>query len=339
MQIDSTDRGHPGDLVAFAGLMLRTRGGLMDMCEAVETDHRIPPRVARIVHARAAAPAGATASGSWGAAIADAEVASRGFLDSLRGTGIFDRLLADMRPLPMRIRAVASTEAISGSVVSEDAPKPISTLSLANQSLIQRKVSTIVAVSDELAEAGGPEASAFLEREMRKGTVAATDRAFLDEMITSASPPLGASAGATAADMRTDLGKLLAAVHVRGGARLYFVCGIAAANGAAVLDDRGEMGPAGGMLCGLPALVTDAIATDAVMLVNAGEFAANGGMVELGVARHASVQLRTDPETGQQQQISLWQAGARAIRCERVFGFERLYVEAAAMTSNVGWAA
>lgn len=85
--------------------------------------------------------------------------------------------------------------------------------------------------------------------------------------------------------------------------------------------------------------MTDAIETDSIMLINAAEIAANGGRVELDVARHASIHLATNPGSGAQQQTSLWQTNSRAIRAERHFGFERLTAEAAAIMSSVGWAA
>jgi hypothetical protein len=49
----SDNRSHPGgDLVAFAGLLLKTGGGYVDMAEAVEAERRIPERVRRLVHAK-----------------------------------------------------------------------------------------------------------------------------------------------------------------------------------------------------------------------------------------------------------------------------------------------
>jgi hypothetical protein len=331
MQIDNPS----GDFTSLAHLMLRTRGEMIAMEEAV-ADRRVPDRVRRIVLHKAASPAGMADSGSWGAALADETIASRSFLESLAATGVYDRLLPSMRQVPLRVRAAAATEVIAGSVVGEGEPRPVSVLSLQNHTLEPRTATTIVALSDELATAGGREAQSSLAAELRRGCIVATDGEFLGGLIDSGSPPV-VTAGSTAAHFATDLNEMLSSVYTKGGARLFWIAGLGVAIAAAELAPYNEMSPAGGTLRGLPCLVTDSIPTDVLMLVDAAKIAAAGGEVRLDSARHASLQLADNPALGAQPQVNLWATNARAVRCQRIFAYERLSASAVA-SMPVGWA-
>jgi len=71
-------------------------------------------------------------------------------------------------------------------------------------------------------------------------------------------------------------------------------------------------------------LVTAAMPIDAdtphassIVLVDAAEMLLADGSIDVDASKHASVQLRTDPQTGAQRLVSLWATGCTGARVTR----------------------
>jgi hypothetical protein len=176
------------ELVYIAKCLLK--GGTPGQAAAIaEADPLAPARSQRIL--KAAIAAGSTANESWAGNLTDYKIAADGFLESLRTIGLFDRVLPDMRKIPLRTRAIAVTAAASGTLTGEGSLKPVSRLSLAGAQLAPVKATCIIVLSEELLRVV---AEGFLSRELRLGVAAATDSIFVD-ILKASTTPVPSSAG------------------------------------------------------------------------------------------------------------------------------------------------
>jgi hypothetical protein len=180
--------------------------------------------------------------------------------------------------------------------------------------------------------------------ELRNGVAAATNVAFVAAMTTGLTPT--ASAGTTAANALTDIGKLLASVTLGETSRPYFVMNPARAkSGAMLLTTAGSFAfpaltPLGGSIVGIPVLVSDAVAAGQVLLVDASGIAGDSDVITLDASGQAMIQLDDtpdDPVTASTAMTSLWQHNMRAIRASRYFAAERFRTGAVAAISGAAW--
>jgi hypothetical protein len=89
----------------------------------------------------------------------------------------------------------------------------------------------------------------------------------------------------------------------------------------------------GGALMGAPALVTDGLAGDELVLVDANQIAAGSGSVEIDSSKHATLQFNSVPDSPPSAATtleSLWQTNRTALKALRYFGCERLRASAVA---------
>jgi hypothetical protein len=86
----------------------------------------------------------------WGSELSDYLTISAAWVESLRSTSVFDRVLSDMRRVPLRSRLVAVTGGASANKVGQLEIKPLTELSLDANSIALRKAVTVVAGSDKL---------------------------------------------------------------------------------------------------------------------------------------------------------------------------------------------
>ena len=138
------------------------------------------------------------------------------------------------------------------------------------------------------------------------------------------------SDGPTAVDARYDIERALAGVSSIGSPALYLVMSPDVARRAACLGDLAgsaafaDMTPtAGGSMCGVPALVSSAIAPGTLYALNARGFAANAGDITVDASTAASLQTSDSPSSPATL-LSLFQTNAAAIRARATVGAQRL---------------
>ena len=186
-------------------------------------------------------------------------------------------------------------------------------------------------ISNELPKFATPASEKLFNAELRKGVAAATDLVFLSGLAVGVTPT--ASAGSSAANVLTDLQTLLAAITTGPNSRLYFIVDATAAkklvtktnsSGAIAFPGMGING--GEILPGVTALVTDQLGANIAMFVDATGIIGETANVDLKMARHATLQFDTAPDSPQTALtgvVSLWQRDLRALMAERWFGFEK----------------
>lgn len=294
---------------------------------------------------RAAAAPGTIDSPTWGGPLAQPyAAAAQAFLGSLRNAGAFDRMLPDMRVVPLRTRVGAVTVGATGYIVGEGRAKPIGALSLASGILASQKAVAILVVTNELARATGPEGTALFGRELRAAVASVTDQEFVT-IITAGRTPIP-SGGSTAAAVRADLAAALGAIETDASSRLYVLVRASTAKSLAIMGDGAggsafpDMTPQGGTIAGIPVVVTDGLAGGTIAVVDANGLTAGSDAVTLDTATQADVEFSNTPSTppGVATVLrSLWQHNMTALRVERWFGAEVLRPASVAVIGGVAY--
>lgn len=336
MEHELTPRG-AGELVALAQMLLICAPtDAVNTAMFAEAQPHLPPRVKRVL--RAAVGSAGTGDAGWGLAEYGQIVSA--FVDGLRASGIFDRLLGDaaMRRVPLRTRLGVIVVGATAQSTSEGAPKPVTRVALSAEALDPVKASTILAVTDELVRMLDGAAMATLSRELRAAVTAATDSVFLGSLLLAA--PSAPSAGFTSGAVLADVRNLLNMVTPTATSRLYLVADPGTARALATMAGADErpafpgVGPLGGEIANMPLLVSDQLAPDSdggrLVLIDAAGIAGGYDTITLAASRAASLQLDDAPADGAHSATSLWQTNSRALRAERYFGFKALRENAAA---------
>jgi len=277
----------------------------------------------------AIAPATTTSPNFLGP-IAQVEPLAAAYLETLRNASAFDALLPSMRIIPFKTRVVMTTLGVAGAIVAEGAPKPISSVTLASNEIDECKAVAIVVMTKELLMLGGPAVMDLFSRELTGAVAATTDKEFIAR-ITAGLTPI-TSAGPTAANIRTDAKLAYVAITINSQSKLYWIVSpsVAAslstkeANGATAFE---QMTPSGGTFLGSPAVVSDGLAANTMVLVDAANIAAASGPLEIRSSGQSALQMDTaptNPPVAATISRSLWQHNEVALRCERYFGAERL---------------
>ena len=195
---------------------------------------------------RAAASAGGLGDPAWAGALVPYDQISTAFLDSLRYSGAFDRMLPDMMQIPLHSRTTIVSSGATGATVGEMQVKPISKLTLTGGQLEALKAAAIVVLTDEVLRLAGPEGSALLGRELRSAVAVATDVQFV-AILTAGITPVTQS-GITPAAVATDIGSALATMQLGASSRLYMLTSGAFAAQLSIMMGTGglsfpQMGP------------------------------------------------------------------------------------------------
>jgi HK97 family phage major capsid protein len=324
------------EFTAYAKYLLDAKGMPATAWKNAE-QNRASPRVVDIL--KSAVGAGTTSDPVWAGALADYNLIAQSFLGSLREFSSFDTVLNDgsFKRVPLRSRVKIVTASAVGSLVGEGQPKPISKLSLADQQLVVRKVTSIVAITNELVRSVEPAAIDLVGNELKRAVAVASDATFLDIVTSTTGISSAPSTGMSAAQFSADLASALDSLSYGADARLYLVLSPASAKVVAFMRDaNGNLYPgmtvSGGTIAGIKVVVSNA-ATDAI-LFDASQIAANSDTIVLDASDQASVVLDDAPSSGPQGMTNLWQSNMRGLKASRFFGAEVLRPEAVAVITG-----
>jgi HK97 family phage major capsid protein len=264
------------------------------------------------------------------------------FLESLRSRSVFARLLAEgMRRAPLQTPIRAVGVAVSGTTKSDGYPTPVSRMVLTAPLLARLQAVALIALTRELVEGTTPAALAFLEAELRNAVSTAMDAAFIT-IITTGAPSI-ASTGTDSDAALLDLRSLLAQVNATGAGELFWVVSPDVANRASTLAGLAgsllfaDMGPSGGSMLNVTALVSDQVPAGQVVLIDAAGLVGDVDSIDVVASQHAALQLRDDPTNAAAELTSMWQANAVATRATVGFGLERFRANAVARLTGVAW--
>lgn len=304
---------------------------------ALAEGRRLPERLQRIIEK--AEPGSISAPGgspeTWGGAFLAYDELSTAFLASLSNANLFDSALPDMVPTPVKTRVPMSSVAVVATIVGESDPKGVSELDLSNAALEPVKAAALLVVSNDLLRLGGRLAAQLFNAELVKGVALATDAHFISTLIAATTP------FASTGTFLSDLGLLLDAVEGSADSRYYLAIEPGNAKQLAVQPSatggrqHPELGVNGGSVGGITVVVTDSLQSGQLLLFDARQVAADGGIVGLDASENATLDMSgsTNPT------FSLFQRNCSALRAERMFGFKLLRSTAAASVSGASYSA
>jgi hypothetical protein len=326
------------EFVSLARHLMIGRGDAMAAHESAEADAGTPRRVCEVL--KAAISAGSLADATWAGNLAQYRVIVGAYLDALSTISFFDRAMADnafIKVPPESTAVTVISQSATGSTTSELAPIPLSSMSLTLPSVSLRKTSTDVVLALEVVR--DPRNASFIGRHLQRRTAAAVDATAVAHVIASGtSTP---TTGGTVANLISDLQSMFLDVEVGAESRLYFVLNSALAVG---LSARlaGSVGwgltPQGGVLCGVPVIVSSGAPTGNLILVDASRFAGFTDTVTLRASQQGLMQLSSTPDSpavASTAMTSLWQQNLVALRAIRYWGLQSLTTTCSATTTGM----
>lgn len=300
---------------------------------------RVSNRVVSV--AKSAVSPGKLSDATYAGNLSDYHAIAEGFISSLQNVGVFDRMLVNgMKRLPFRTRVAVVTSAATGSQPAEAALAPITQINLAGDTVLDPKtVLAILVLSNELVRFATPGTVDLLGRELRTATVKATDSEFLTGIMSGITGigSAGSQPGEALADFRT----LLDEVTIDSTSRLFFVMPPLIAKQLSFLptsaDHFSDMGPTGGVIRNIPALVSDALSAGTILLVDATGIAGATDTITIDTATQGALKMDTVPGSGGQQLVSLFQTNSTALKAFRYFGYDRLRDSAVAFIEGASY--
>jgi hypothetical protein len=169
--------------------------------------------------------------------------------------------------------------------------------------------------------------------ELRNGVALATDAAFVSGLIADTTPT------ASSNDFLEDVTTILAAIDGSAGSRYFLIAQPVVVKVLAVTASAvggrafAELGVTGGVVGGIVVIASDALQDGQLLMFDATQIAADGGIVRLDASRHATLDLAG----GASPTYSLFQRNASALRAERLFGFKLLRATAAASITGAAY--
>jgi hypothetical protein len=259
--------------------------------------------------------------------------------------GAFDFMLPAMRRVPLHTRVGMVTSGFTAATVGQNAPKPISSLSITETTLDERKAVVIAAITDELVRYSMESADGGLfQTELQNALAVETDETFID-ILTSGATSFP-STGATAEAVRNDLRSALLAITTSKRSRLFLIVPPTIAKTLPVIHSSTGTGAFnglrydGGNVGGIEIVVSDGIASSSMVLVDASQVGAGSEGITLSASNQASVQMNTTPDsppTASSAYISLWQMNQTALRAERYFGAVKLSTTGVCVITSVNY--
>lgn len=316
-------------------------------------------RIANFIRVKAAVPAAYTDdSGGWAETIAAANSIGSEFVEFLRPMTIVDRL-SGFRRVPFNVKVARQTTAQSGYWVGDAKPAPLTSGVFDQITMGKTKVASISVMSKEQMRFSHISAEATIRDDLAAAVVAKLDSTFIGTASASAGvSPAGllqgvsaqSTAGATADDLREDLGtlyRLLDAANINLDGVSFVTTGRLK---KAISLMRSSLGIAefpgadGGTLDGQPFLGSNHVGGgDLVAISTRDILLADDGEVSVEMSDQASLEmldgsLTQDATAGTGASVvSLWQSGLVAIKCERFINWQKARSAAVQFIGNAAY--
>ncbi|NNH33872.1 phage major capsid protein, partial [Rhizobium sp. SEMIA 4085] len=270
------------------------------------------------------------------------------FLQTMRNSSVFLRLLDSMVRVPFRSRiSLVATDATSWTV-GEGKPIPVTNATLDQLLLTPQKAAALLVVTEELLR--GTQSERNLTLALRRALAAAVDLRFLSTAIGAGTPTFP-SVGPTAADAVADVKQLLDAVQPTSESSLMFVTAPDVQRaGATITNASGafqfpNLTPTGGEILGIPAMPSDQMIDGTMALIDATRIAGETGTIQVDASDQATIEmldsaLVQDATTGTPAPglVSMFQANSVAIRALLDFDAQVVRENAVAQVTGIAWA-
>jgi len=341
--LDREDRAEAAGALGEIARLIAIAGGNLVQAAYIGQNTRASAIVSTVL--KAAVDAGTTSDPDWAKPVAEYGDIVGAFVEALRSRSVFARVLADGAVrLPLKTRAAVVTANASAWIVGEGLPVPVSGMALAGQSLEEKKAAALIVLTSELVRSTSPSARTLIDVSLKAAVADTIDAAFVDA-ITDGITPIAAT-GTTAVTALADLRAMLDIVNTTGTGSLVWAMGADIANRAATLASASgdlvfpAMGPSGGEMFSVPAVVSSAVLSGQLLLIDASGIAAQLETISVSVADQASLQMSTTPDSppGTSTVLeSLWQTNKVALLARAFFGAEVIRPGSVAILDGVEW--
>lgn len=343
----------------LAMALAQSKGNMSEACEWATNRWKDTPEIASVIktqramgnmNLKTAVAAGLTTDATWAGPLQYYANMSSEFIDLLRPMTILGKLTA-LRRMPFNVRVASQTSGSSASWVGEGAGKPVSSLGFAEVRLDHAKAAGIVVITQELARFSDPAGEELVSNDLRKTIATFLDAQFIDPSvlaiasvspasITSGLTPVVSSgvAGSVTlanidADVQAAFTKFLSneidpstAVWVMKPGTALALSMKRTTQGAFAYPDI-KMN--GGTWYGLPVVTSNSVPGSVsggsiiALVAQDDVFFADDGDIQLDVSQEASLQMVTNPQSGAQSLVSLWQNNLIGVRAERFVNWKR----------------
>jgi len=320
---------------------------------------------------RAAIAAGTTSHATWGKPlVGDESTVFADFVEFLRPQLILGKFgvgnIPSLRAVPFRTRLVGQTSGGAANWVGEGQAKGITKFDFAGKTLDPLKIATIAVISEELLTSSSPSADVIIRDQLAAAIVDKLDFDFIrpannGSAASPASVTYGVvpvtSSGATAANVRNDIQRLVAAFLAAHNSLSTGVLVMPTTRAMALgmmTNPLGQpefpnLGKDGGTLLGLPVIVSEQVPTTSagsiVALLNAQDiYLGDEGGIAIDVSREASLEMSSTPTMDggasppvPAQVVSLWQNNLVGFRAERTINWDKRRDEAVQVLNEVLW--
>jgi HK97 family phage major capsid protein/HK97 family phage prohead protease len=357
--------------IEFARAVMVKVNAALQYRNPVELAKEVYPDSPRIQAYLKGAVAGAnTQTPVWAGALVDPTNLSSEFAEFLRPQTIIGKFGANgipsLRRIPFNVRIIGQTSGGEGYWVGEGAPKPLTSFQVAPTTLTWAKVGNIAVVTKEMMRFSSPSAEMLVRDELARAIVERIDTDFVDPAkaaSTNVSPAsitngLSAlsSAGTSADNARTDIANLLEQFILNNidPTNLVLIMPNTLCLALSVMvNSLGQpefpgLTLRGGTLMGIPVIGSQYAANQSgagnlVIAVNASDiYLSDDGDVTVEMSTEASLQMLDNPTNNAltatpTTMVSMFQAGAVALKAERFINWARRRTAAVAYMDDVNW--
>lgn len=309
---------------------------------------------------KAAVNAGTTTDPQWAGALVEYQDFANDFVEFLRPQTIIGRFgqggIPALRQVPFNIRVPAQISGGAAQWVGQGKAKPLTKFDFESITFGFAKVAAISVLTEELIRFSTPSADVLVRNGLAESVIARLDADFIDPEkaevagVSPASITNGIvgipSSGSPDEDAAAAFGQFINAdLQPTGGVWLMSsttALALSMRKNALGQKEYPEMTMLGGTFQGLPAIVSQYVGNQLV-LVNAPDiYLADDGGVAVDMSSEASLEMESAP-TGDSitptgtELVSMWQTNSVAIRAERWINWRRRRSAAVARVTNVNY--
>ncbi|CAH5164314.1 hypothetical protein AI2848V1_1594 [Klebsiella pneumoniae] len=309
---------------------------------------------------KAAVSAGTTTDPQWAGALVEYQDFANDFVEYLRPQTIIGKFgtgnIPSLREVPFNIRVPVQTSGGSADWVGQGKPKPLTNFNFETITFGFSKVAAISVLTEELLRFSNPKADVLVRNSLAEAVIARLD---VDFVNPAKSEVIGVSPGSITNGATTipstgspdDDSTAAFQVFIDANLQPTGAVWLMSSSTALALSKRKnalgqkeypDMTMFGGIFEGLPAIVSQYVGNQLV-LVNAPDvYLADEGGVAVDMSSEASLEMESAPThdsvtpTGVEL-VSMWQTNSVAIRAERWINWKRRRTAAVAVISGVNY--
>ncbi|MDE4678718.1 phage major capsid protein [Klebsiella variicola] len=347
--------------IAFARFTKALAAAKGARTEALQIAKNKYPEDIKLHHVlKAAVSAGTTTDPQWAGALVEYQDFANDFVEYLRPQTIIGKFgtgnIPSLREVPFNIRVPVQTSGGSADWVGQGKPKPLTNFNFETITFGFSKVAAISVLTEELLRFSNPKADVLVRNSLAEAVIARLDVDFVNPAkseVIGVSPGSITNGATTIPSTGSPDDDCTAAFQVFIDANLQptgAVWLMSSSTALALSKRKNALGQKeypdmtmfGGIFEGLPAIVSQYVGNQ-LLLVNAPDvYLADEGGVAVDMSSEASLEMESAPThdsvtpTGVEL-VSMWQTNSVAIRAERWINWKRRRTAAVAVISGVNY--